>query len=314
MTVNLLYCLVSNERGKQSIAKRRSLLQKVAIITDSNSGISQEQAKELGVYVVPMPFTIGEEEFFEGINLSQEQFYEKLLKDEEIATSQPSLESLLDLWDRLLKEYEELVYIPMSSGLSGSCQTAAALSMDYEGKVQVVDNQRISVTLRSSVIDALAMVEQGMNALEIKDRLEEEKLEASIYITVATLKYLKKGGRITPAAAAVGSMLRLKPVLQIQGEKLDAYSTARTMSQAKRTMIDALRSDIETRFGGVAAHQVYLYIAHTNNEAEAMRYKAEVEEAFPGYQVRFVEPLPLSVSCHIGDGALGLGCTKIFEG
>ena len=289
-------------------------MKKVAIVTDSNSGITQEHAKELGVYVVPMPFTIGGEEFFEGINLSQEQFYEKLLEDEEISTSQPSPVTLLELWDELLEEYEELVYIPMSSGLSGSCQTATALALDYEGRVQVVDNQRISVTLRSSALDALAMAEQGMNAEQIKARLEEEKLEASIYITVATLKYLKKGGRITPAAAAVGSMLRLKPILQIQGDKLDAYSTARTMGQAKRTMMEALRNDIETRFGGVDAHQVYLYIAHTNNEVEARKYKAEIEEAFPGYQVRFVDPLSLSVSCHIGDGALGFGCTRIFEG
>jgi len=289
-------------------------LLKVAIMTDSNSGITQEQAKGLGVYVVPMPFTIGGEEYFEGINLSQEQFYEKLLQDEEIATSQPSPEYLLNLWNELLEEYEELVYIPMSSGLSGSCQTAMALAMDFDGRVHVVDNQRISVTLRSSVLDALAMIDQGMNGAQIKARLEEEKLEASIYITVGTLKYLKKGGRITPAAAAVGSMLRIKPVLQIQGEKLDAYSKARTMSHAKTTMIEALRNDIETRFGGVDAHQVYLYIAHTNHEAEALKFKAEVEEAFPGYQVRWTEPLPLSVSCHIGDGALGLGCSRIFEG
>ena len=189
-----------------------------------------------------------------------------------------------------------------------------AMAQDYEGRVQVVDNQRISVSLRSSVLDALAMVKQGMGAASIKARLEEEKLEASIYLTVATLKYLKKGGRITPAAAAVGNMLRIKPVLQIQGEKLDAYSKARTMSQAKSMMIEALKKDIEQRFGGVDAHEVYLYIAHTNNETEAMKYKDEVEAAFPGYQVRFVDPLSLSVACHIGDGALGLGCTKIFEG
>lgn len=286
-------------------------MRKVAIITDSNSGITQEVGKELGVFVIPMPFTIGGEEYYEGINLSQEQFYEKLLQDEEIATSQPSPEVVLKLWDELLKEYEEIVYIPMSSGLSGSCQTANALALDYDGRVQVVDNQRISVTQRSSVMDALVLADQGVCAAEIKRQLEEQKLEASIYITLATLKYLKKGGRITPAAAAIGSMLRLKPVLQIQGEKLDAFSKARTMHQAKTTMIDAIRNDIETRFGGLDAHLVYLYIAHTNNEAEAMKFKEEVEEAFPGYEVRFVDPLSLSVSCHIGDGALGFGCTRI---
>ena len=286
-------------------------MRKVAIITDSNSGITQEMAKELGVYVLPMPFTIGGEEYFEGINLSQEQFYEKLLQDEEIATSQPSPEVVLSAWKEALQTYEEVIYIPMSSGLSGSCQTARALAMDFHEKVQVVDNQRISVTQRSSVLDALVLARQGMSAAQIRERLEEEKLEASIYITVPTLKYLKKGGRITPAAAAIGGMLRIKPILQIQGEKLDAFSMARTMSQAKATMIEALRNDIEKRFGGEAAHQVYLYIAHTNNEQEAMKFKGEVETAFPGYQVRFVDPLSLSVSCHIGDGALGIGCTKI---
>lgn len=289
-------------------------MRKVAIITDSNSGITQEMGKELGIYVLPMPFTIDGKEFFEGITLTQKEFYEKLVQDADIATSQPSPESVLELWEGALKEYEEVVHIPMSSGLSGSCETAIVLAQDFDGRVQVVNNQRISITQRRSVIDAIALADQGKSAVEIREQLEAEKLESSIYITLTTLKYLKKGGRITPAAAAIGTMLRLKPVLQIQGEKLDAFSKARTLNQAKTTMIDAIRNDIENRFGGLDAHEVYLDIAHTNNEAEAERFRAEVEEAFPGYKVGYVDPLSLSVSCHIGDGALAIAATKIHAG
>lgn len=289
-------------------------MRKVAIITDSNSGITQEMGKELGIYVLPMPFTIDGKEFFEGITLTQKEFYEKLVQDADIATSQPSPESVLELWEGALKEYEEVVHIPMSSGLSGSCETAIALAQDFDGRVQVVNNQRISITQRRSVIDAIALADQGKSAVEIREQLEAERLESSIYITLTTLKYLKKGGRITPAAAAIGTMLRLKPVLQIQGEKLDAFSKARTLNQAKTTMIDAIRNDIENRFGGLDAHEVYLDIAHTNNEAEAERFRAEVEEAFPGYKVGYADPLSLSVSCHIGDGALAIAATKIHAG
>lgn len=286
-------------------------MRKVAIITDSNSGITRELGEELGIFVLPMPFTIEGKEYFEGITLSQEEFYERLTRDEEISTSQPSPESVLKLWEDVLQDYEEVVHIPMSSGLSGSCETAIALADEFDGRVQVVNNQRISITQRRSVMDALALAQEGKNAAQIREQLEEEKLEASIYITLTTLKYLKKGGRITPAAAAIGTMLRLKPVLQIQGEKLDAFSKARTMNQAKAAMMDAIRSDIETRFGGMGARQVFLDIAHSNNYEEAKRFKAEMEEAFPGYRVGYVDPLSLSVSCHIGDGALAIACTKI---
>ena len=288
-------------------------MSKIAIVTDSNSGITQEQAKEMGIWVLPMPFTIDGSEYFEGISLTQEEFYEKLGQDADIATSQPSPESVLKLWEGLLEEYDQVVHIPMSSGLSGSCQTAAALSADFDGRVQVVNNHRISVTQRRAVEAALALVEAGKDAREIRNILEETKLDASIYITVATLKYLKKGGRLTPAVAAIGTMLRLKPVLTIQGEKLDSYSKTRTMSQAKKIMIDAVRSDIVTRFGGLSGRKVQLDIAHTNNAEEAMKFKQEVEEAFPGYQVGFVDPLSLSVSCHIGDGALALAATEKLE-
>ena len=288
-------------------------MSKVAVVTDSNSGISQELADKMGISVLPMPFTIDGKEYFEGISLTQEEFYEYLKKDADIATSQPSPESVLNLWKELLKEYDEVLHIPMSSGLSGSCQTAIALADDFDGRVQVVNNHRISITQRRSVEDAVRLAEEGKSAREIRALLEETKLESSIYITVATLKYLKKGGRITPAVAAIGTMLRLKPVLSIQGERLDSFSKARTMRQARQTMIDAIKNDIEKRFGGLGARGVYLDIAHTNNYEEAEDFKAEVEAAFPGYQVGFVDALSLSVSCHIGDGALALAATKILD-
>ena len=288
-------------------------MSKVAVVTDSNSGISQELADKMGISVLPMPFTIDGKEYFEGISLTQEEFYEYLKKDADIATSQPSPESVLNLWKELLKEYDEVLHIPMSSGLSGSCQTAIALADDFDGRVQVVNNHRISITQRRSVEDAVRLAEEGKSAREIRALLEETKLESSIYITVATLKYLKKGGRITPAVAAIGTMLRLKPVLTIQGERLDSFSKARTMRQARQTMIDAIKNDIEKRFGGLGARGVYLDIAHTNNYEEAEDFKAEVEAAFPGYQVGFVDALSLSVSCHIRDGALALAATKILD-
>lgn len=288
-------------------------MKKIAIVTDSNSGITQEEAQKMGIYVLPMPFTIDGNEYFEGINLTQEEFYEKLKGDADIATSQPSPHSILELWEKLLAEYDEIVHIPMSSGLSGSCQTAAALAADYEDRVFVVNNHRISVTQRRSVETALELVETGKDGREIREYLEQIGMDASIYITVATLKYLKKGGRLTPAVAAIGTMLRLKPVLTIQGEKLDSCAKARTMHQAKQIMMDHIREDIETRFGGVEAHKVQLDIAHTHNEEEAMKFREEVEKEFPGYQVGFVDPLSLSVSCHIGDGALALAITKMEE-
>lgn len=289
-------------------------MSKVAVVTDSNSGITQSMAKELGVYVLPMPFFVDEVEFFEDITLSQEQFYEKLLADADISTSQPSPEAVMKMWDKALLDYDELVYIPMSSGLSGSCQTAMMLAEDYNGKVEVIDNQRISLTMRRSVMDALALAEQGKTAKEIKEQLTAEKLEASIYITVSTLKYLKKGGRLTPAAAALGTLLRIKPVLQIQGEKLDTFSKARTMNHAKSTMIEAAKNDIESRFGGLAAQNFYMDVAYTKNRDEAEKFKTELEAAFPGVQIGYVDPLSLSVSCHIGDGAIAVAITQKHAG
>lgn len=282
---------------------------KIAVVTDSNSGISQAKAEEMGIYVLPMPFMIDGQEYFEGINLTVEEFFEKLEGDCEISTSQPSPDSIITLWDKILEEYDEIVHIPMSSGLSGSCQTARMLADDYEGKVQIVDNQRISVTQKQSVVDACNLIKSGKSAKEIKDILETEKMNSSIYIMLDTLYYLKKGGRITPAAAALGTILKLKPVLQIQGEKLDAFAKARTGKQAKKIMIDAMKEDFEKRFGGNADKDMVLYIAHTKNYEMAEEFKKEVLEVFPDMDIE-IAPLSLSVSCHIGTGSLALACAK----
>ncbi len=286
---------------------------KVAIITDSNSGITQEEGRKLGIRVVPMPFMINGEEYLEDITLTQQEFYAKLGDGSDISTSQPSPESIMALWDEVLEEYDEIVHIPMSSGLSGSCQTALMLAEDYDGKVEVVNNQRISVTQRQSVLDAKEMAEKGMSAAEIKEKLEAVKFESSIYITLDTLKYLKKGGRITPAAAALGTLLRLKPVLTIQGEKLDAFAKARTMKQAKSMMVAAITKDLEERFGDRTGKNVHLEVAHTDNQAAAEEFARELKELFPETGDIVVDPLSLSVSCHIGPGSLAVACSKVIE-
>lgn len=280
-------------------------MNRVAVITDSNSGITQAEARELGIFVLPMPFTIDGAEYFEDINLSGEEFYAKLEADADISTSQPSIESVTNLWDEILKKYDQIVHIPMSSGLSGSCSTAMVLAQDYEDKVEVVNNQRISVTQRQSVLDAIKLVNKGKSANEVKEILEKNKLEASIYIMVDTLKYLKKGGRITPAAAALGTMLRLKPVLQIQGEKLEAFAKAKTVKQAKSMMINAIHDDIEQRFGGLEEMDVTLFVVHSANEEAAHKLKEELEEMHPGMSI-MVDDLSLSVACHIGPGSLAI--------
>lgn len=285
-------------------------MSKIAIVTDSNSGITQAQAKELGIFVLPMPFMINEETYFEDINLTQEQFYEMLKSGADISTSQPSPEDVTNLWDEILKEYDEIVHIPMSSGLSGSCQSAMVFAEDYDGKVQVVNNQRISVTQRQSALDAKLLVAKGMNAKEIKDFLEADKFNSSIYIMLDTLYYLKKGGRITPAAAAIGTMLRLKPVLTIQGEKLDAFAKARTTTQGKTMMMNAIRNDINNRFGGMTEEKgIWMQIAYTYDKDAAEALKADVAAEFPGYDIH-MDPLSLSVACHIGPGALAVACCK----
>lgn len=283
---------------------------KIAIVTDSNSGITQDQARELGINVIPMPFYINEKLYLEGITLSQEEFYERLKNDETISTSQPGPADVCGLWDNLLEEYDEIVHIPMSSGLSASCDTAMGLARDYDGKVQVVDNQRISVTQRQSVLDALTLRDAGKSAVQIKEVLEAQKMDSSIYITLDTLKYLKKGGRITPAAAAIGTVLNLKPVLQIQGEKLDAYSKTRGKKQAKRMMLKAMQDDWNTRFAEyVQRGEMCLQSAYTGNLEEALEFKKEIEAAFPGWEI-VQQPLSLSVACHIGYGAVAIACSR----
>ena len=286
-------------------------MSRIAIITDSNSGITQEQGRELGIRVVPMPFTIGGEDYFEDINLTQERFYELLNGNVDVSTSQPSPGDLKDLWDELLEDHDEIVYIPMSSGLSSSCQTAYMLSQeeDYEGRVYVVDNQRISVTQRQSVLDAMEMAQHGLSGAQIRDKLIETKFESSIYIMLDTLYYLKKGGRITPAAAALGTLLKLKPVLQIQGEKLDAFAKARTAAQGRSIMLNAIRTDIEKRFGGQELGDYWIAGAYTYDKEKAEAWKQEVEAAFPGHPMH-MDPLSLSVACHIGPGALAVTATR----
>ena len=285
-------------------------MKNVAVVTDSNSGITQNQAKNYGLFVIPMPFTIDGEPYLEDINLTQEEFYEKLLNDCDISTSQPSPGAVTELWDDLLKEYDELVYIPMSSGLSASCQTASVLAAEYGGKVQVVNNQRISVTLKCSVLDALTMAKSGKEALQIKEYLETVKFDSSIYITVNNLKYLKRGGRVTPAGAAIGTLLQIKPVLQIHGEKLDAFAKARGMTQARTIMKDAIRRDLDTRFKEFASpEKIWLQMAYTFDKEQAEDFKSEMEADFPGFDIDMA-PLSLSISCHIGPGALAVGCTK----
>ena len=283
-------------------------MKKIAIVTDSNSGITQEMGKTMGIHVIPMPFFIDGELFLEDITLTQEEFYKRLREDSDISTSQPSPGEVMECWDELLKEYDEIVHIPMSSGLSSTCHAAQSLSQEYEGKVCVVDNQRISVTQKQSVEDAIVLRDAGKSASEIKEILEAEKLQASIYITVDTLKYLKKGGRVTPAAAALGTVLNLKPVLQIQGEKLDAFSKVRGWKAAKRTMLKAIEKDLNDRFADVREDMV-LGMAYTCSKEEAQEWKQEIAEKFPEYEI--VEgPLSLSVACHIGPGAMAVTCMK----
>lgn len=277
---------------------------KVAVVTDTNSGILQQTAGTLGVHVVPMPFMIDGDVYYEGINLSQEDFYRLLGENADVSTSQPAVADVLDCWDRLLTEYDEIVYIPMSSGLSGSCNTAMSLALDYDGRVQVVDNHRVSVTLYSAVLDALALVDKGLHAAAVKEKLEETQADSSIYITVDTMKYLKKGGRVTAAAATVGAVLNIKPVLQIQGGKLDAFAKPRGMKAACTVMCEAMKKDFEERFKGYAEN-MRLYVAYSHDRAAAEAFAQEVKAIFPDKDIA-IAPLPLSVACHIGPGALAL--------
>ena len=286
----------------------------VAIVTDSNSGISQAEAKELGIYVIPMPFLVDGKLYFEDVDMNKEQFYHFLENDADLSTSQPSPGDVMDLWDKLLKEYDEIVHIPMSSGLSASCSTAMGLARDYDGKVQVVDNQRLSVTMQQSVMDAKHLVAAGKSAAQIKEILEKEALESSIYLMVDTLKYLKKGGRITPAAALLGSALNLKPILQIQGDKLDAYKKVRGVKAAKKNMLEAMKKDVEDRFSDyVTKGQLKLHVAYTTDEETARQWKEEVQSVFPDIAISRMDPLSFSVTCHTGPGVLAIAASHALD-
>ena len=288
-------------------------MSRIAIVTDSNSGITQKEGKKLGISVIPMPFYINDELYFEDITLTQEEFYQKLDEDADIKTSQPAPGDVLDLWEKLLEDHDEIVHIAMSSGLSSSCATAAMLADDYDGKVQVVDNQRISVTQRQSVADAMKLAEEGKSAKEIKDILEADKLDSGIFIMVDTLKYLKKGGRVTSAGAAIGTVLGIKPVLQIHGEKLDAFAKTRGVKQAKKKMIAAVRKELEERFpDGDFAKHAYLQSAYTKDKEAALKWKEELMAEFPEMEFH-QDPLSLSVACHIGAGALAVAWTHKIE-
>ena len=285
---------------------------KIAIVADSNSGVTQDEVKKLGIYVLPMPFMIDGQVFYEGIDLSHEEFYRRMEEGADITTSQPSPKDVMEQWEQLLEDHDQVVYIPMSSGLSGSCQTALMLAKEYEGRVQVVNNQRISVTQRQSALDARDLAELGWSGEQIKEKLEATRFDSSIYITVDTLKYLKKGGRIPPAAAALGTLLKIKPVLTIQGEKLDAFAKARTVKQAKTIMTEAMKNDFEKRFHSPDGEKMNLELAYTFDTAAAEAFKEEVQAVFPDNEI-VMQPLSLSIACHIGPGALAIACSKKIE-
>ena len=289
-------------------------MSKIIIVTDSNSGISKEEAEKIGVVVIPMPFFIEGKTYYEEISLSQDQFYQMLISGKNISTSQPSIGKICALWDELLKEYDEIVQIPMSSGLSMTCDTATTFSQEkeYLGKVHIVNNMRISVTQRQSVYDALKLIKEGKSGEEIKEILENDALNSSIYITVQDLKYLKRGGRITPAAAAIGSLIGIKPVLQIQGKKLDAFKKCRGMKAGKLMMISAAKNDIKNRLGDDNS-KIHVAVAHSNNEEEAKIFLEEIKKAIPNAKDYYIDHLSLSVSCHIGPGSLAIALCKDLD-
>lgn len=280
--------------------------EKIAILTDTNSGITPKQAAGFGIHLVSMPVIIDDETFFENESIFQEEFFQRLRRGACVSTSQPAPGALMDCWERLLQRYDEILYVPMSSGLSGSCQTSAMLAEEYDGRVHVVDNHRISVTLRQSVLEAKCLACQGKTAQEIAAYLERDGLESSIYVAVNTLEYLKKSGRVTVAGAAIGTILNIKPVLQIQGGKLDAYKKVRGMRQAMQAMIDGLKQDQAGRFAG---RKLTIRAAYSGDAEAGAAWQAELQKAFPEMTIG-LDPLPISISCHTGDGALGVGMMK----
>ena len=283
-------------------------MKKIAVVVDTNSGITQEEANELGVFVVPMPFIIGDDVLYEGVDLSQEEFYRLQKEGAKITTSQPNINSIVELWEELLKSYDQIIHLPMSSALSQSYETAESFAKNYPDKVFVVDNKRISITLKSSVVDALKLIKDGMDGKEIKKYLEDDGLNSSIYLVVDTLKYLKRGGRVTPAAAAIGTVLNIKPILSIQGGKLDKFAMVTNLRAAKKKMIAAIKNDMETRFKKFVDNGEFaLAIAHTTNEENAEIFKQELKEEFPNVPFTYVDPLALSIATHTGPKVLAVG-------
>ncbi|MCI6867290.1 MAG: DegV family protein [Lachnospiraceae bacterium] len=287
---------------------------KTAVLTDTNSGITVAEGEKLGIYVLPMPVIVQDHCYLEGVDITNEQLYKAMISDQEVSSSQPSPGEVMALWDRVFKDgYDEIVYIPMSSGLSGSCHSAAQLAEDYDGKVYVVDNHRISVTLMESVLDGKALAKQGKSACEIKKILEEQSYQASIYVAVDSLKYLKKSGRITASAAAIANMFSIKPVLSIQGEKLDLFAKVRGLKQSEKKMIEALKADLQTRFADVPKERIRIATAGTfEDEEDSRKWQAYVQSAFPEADVYYV-PLSCSIACHVGVNAVGVGATVILE-
>jgi len=286
-------------------------MRKIGVITDSHSGITQEEAKELGIAVLPMPFYCGEESFYEGVSITREQFFNKLNSGCDVSTSQGNPAEIMNLWREELEKYEEVLFIPLSSGLSGACQTAMIFAQEeeFEGKVFVVDNCRISVPMYQSVRDALELIEEGYSAKEIKEILEKEKDKMSIYITVETLEFLKKGGRISASSAAIGTALNIKPILKCESESLFAYKKCRGMKKAKKEMLDAMKHDMEVTFKEYTDRgEFYLMAATSADEETTKEWVKEIEEYFPGMDV-ICAPLTLGISCHTGEGALGIGCS-----
>ncbi len=283
---------------------------RVAIITDTNSGISAELAKELGIFLVPMPFTVDGTEFFENVSCTYEQFFDMLAEGKDVKTSQPAPHALISMWDEVLKEYDEIVYIPMSSALSGTCSTAKSLALDYDGKVCVADNKRISITQMSSVKDALNLAKDGLSAQEICELLEKNAYDCSIYLAVNTLELLKKSGRVTAAGATIATVLGIKPVLQIQGEKLDAFAKVRGMANAEKTMLEAIRKDLDTRFAG---RNVRVCAAYSGDIEPALDWHKSCQQYFGDDTIEMYK-LPISISCHIGAGVKAIGIlTQIGE-
>ena len=284
-------------------------MSKIAIMTDTNSGMDADEAAELGIFVIPMPFIVDGDEYFEGVNCTYEHFFEMLGSGSDVSTSQPSPDVLTSFWDKLLKDHDQVVHIPMSSALSGSMGTAKALAEDYDGRVVVVDNKRISISQRQSAVDALKLAERGLSAQEIKDELEKRSFDASIYLAVNTLELLKKSGRVTKAGAAIAAVLYLKPVLQIQGSKLDAFSKARGMANAEKIMLSAAEKDIKERFAG---KKIHLETAYSGDIEPANEWLETVKNHFPDFDVQ-LRKLPVSISCHVGAGVKAIGVIEYID-